>query len=183
MNTSPNIADIAQALCKFQGLIKDAKKGKKAHQYMYADLGTILQLVRPVMAECGLSVVQLPCGDNILVGVTTRLMHNSGEWLEDTIYMGVSESRGMSASQSAGSAISYARRYALAAVLGITQVDNDAYVKDVEITPATDQQFESINNLIKEGKVSTRRQAWLKAEKNWNNLTYAQAESLLKEAA
>ena len=178
MKTSENIADLAQALCKFQAEIVDAHKGAQGHNYKYADLGTILQLVRPIMAEHGLSVVQFPCGDALTAGLTTRLMHNSGEWVEDTMHMGVTASRGMSEAQAAGSVITYMRRYSIAAVLGITQTDDDAAVKEPEIVPATAEQMAAINDFISEDKISPRRASWIKANKN---MTSTQAETILKE--
>ena len=179
MKTSTEISNIAQALCEFQAEIKDAHKGAQGHNYRYADLGMILQLVRPAMATHGLSVVQMPCGDAITAGVTTRLMHNSGEWIEDTMHMGVTASRGMSEAQAAGSVITYMRRYSLAACLGITQTDEDAAVKEPEIVPATDKQFDIINKLREGNKLPVRTNAWLEKEDNWNNLTSEMAQRVI----
>ncbi len=183
MKTSDTIENIAQALCKFQSEVTDAHKGAQGHNYSYADLGTILQLVRPLMATHGLSVIQMPCGDSLNMGLSTRLMHNSGEWIEDTMYMGVSASRGMSEAQAAGSVITYQRRYALAACLGITQTDNDAAVKEPEIIPATDEQFAAINVLIKENNLPIRTVSWINAGNNWQNLTSKQAINVLAKAS
>jgi hypothetical protein len=181
MKTSETIADLAQALCEFQSTVVDAHKGAQGHNYRYADLGTILQLVRPLMAAQGLSVVQMPCGDAITAGLTTRLMHTSGEWVEDTMHMGVTASRGMSEAQAAGSVITYMRRYSLAAVLGITQTDDDAVVKEPEIVPATQEQFATINKLIEDKKMPVRTMSWLKAGKNWDNLTSKQAINIISQ--
>ena len=189
MNTSESIKNIATALCKFQTQIKDAPKESQAHKYKYADLGTILELVRPVMADNELSAVQMPCNDGDHVGVTTRLMHTSGEWLESTLFMGVSASSGMSLAQSAGSVITYARRYSLAAVLGITQTDDDA----VHVPPkkpakkkttasretlATEKQKDLIQ---KADKIPPRRLSWLEAGDNFNKMTEAQAKVIISE--
>ena len=126
MKSTATIENLATALNAFTGEIEDAKKGSQAHQYKYADLSTILQLARPLMHKHGLSVVQFPISDSGQVGILTRLMHNSGEWLEQPFMMHTEQSRGMSAAQSIGSVLTYFRRYALAAVLGIAQVDDDA---------------------------------------------------------
>ena len=179
MRTSENISDLAQALCKFQAEITDAHKDAQGHNYRYADLGTILQTVRPLMATHGLSVVQMPCGDAMTAGLTTRLMHNSGEWVEDTMHMGVTASRGMSEAQAAGSVITYMRRYSLAAVMGITQTDDDAAVKEPEIIPATDDQIATIKDFMEAGKISTRRTVWI--NKNMERMTQSQAGSILSE--
>ncbi len=139
MESSETIAELAKALRNFQATVVDAHKGAQGHNYRYADLGTILQLVRPLLSVNGLSVAQMPCGDVVNMGLATRLMHDSGEWIEDTQYMGVTASRGMSEAQAAGSVITYMRRYALAAVLGITQIDDDA------------SQTQPAGNTVKEG--------------------------------
>jgi hypothetical protein len=112
----------------FQGEVEDAPKTATAHNYTYADLGSILKMVRPLLAKHGLCVLQTSAGDNDFITVSTRLCHTSGEFVEDSLTMRVQEARGMSYAQSAGSVITYARRYALATALGITQVDDDAKV-------------------------------------------------------
>ena len=187
MKTSESIAKIAEALCKFQTEVQDAPKDSQAHKYKYADLGTILELVRPVMAQNKLSAVQMPCNDGDQVGVTTRLMHNSGEWIESTLFMGVSASAGMSLAQSAGSVITYARRYSLAAVLGITQTDDDAvHVPPKKPAPkptkplATQEQQDYLQNL-KDEEIPPRRLAWLQTGNNFDTMTVKQAEVIIKE--
>ena len=123
------ISNLAAALSALQGEIEDAKKESKAHAYMYADLPTVLQIARPLLSKHGLAVTQFPINQGDRVGVKTRLMHTSGEWLEDSMTMPVHESRGMSPAQAAGSVITYCRRYSLTAVLGISQEDDDAAPK------------------------------------------------------
>ena len=186
MKTSESIAKIAEALCKFQTEVQDAPKDSQAHKYKYADLGTILELVRPVMAQNKLSAVQMPCNDGDQVGVTTRLMHNSGEWIESTLFMGVSASAGMSLAQSAGSVITYARRYSLAAVSGITQTDDDAvHVPPKKPAPKKEQymasaeQKKTLSKFKDDGDMSPRRVEWCK--KNWRTMTEKDANEIIKE--
>jgi hypothetical protein len=83
-------------------------------------------MIRPLLAKHGLCVLQTSSGDQDFITVSTRLCHTSGEFVEDSLTMRVQVARGMSHAQSAGSVITYARRYALATALGITQVDDDA---------------------------------------------------------
>jgi hypothetical protein len=128
MNSSENITKLIAAMIALQSEVEDAPKTSKAHNYNYADLGSILKMVRPLLAKHGLCVLQTSSGDQDFITVSTRLCHTSGEFIEDSLTMRVQESRGMSHAQSAGSVITYARRYALATVLGITQVDDDAKV-------------------------------------------------------
>ena len=85
----------------------------------YADLGSIIATVRPVLARNGLAFSQLTIGSSGEVGVKTILIHESGEFIEDKITLPVSDERGKSGAQVAGSIITYLRRYSLSAILGI----------------------------------------------------------------
>ena len=119
-----------------QAVIVDATKDKSGDRgkYKYADLGQLLNLIRPVITKYGLSVSQFPCEavDSDSVAVETILMHESGEWISNKFSMKLhkivtKDGRDVTnAPQAAGSVITYARRYALAAVIGITQEDDDA---------------------------------------------------------
>jgi hypothetical protein len=92
----------------------------------YADLGAVIETSRPVLARYDLAVTQFPTSDGDKIGVTTCLTHSSGEWMEDTIYIPSTDSKGLSVAQSAGVVISYLRRYAWASVLGLyADEDND----------------------------------------------------------
>jgi hypothetical protein len=84
----------------------------------FADLGSVISTVQPVLAKHGLSVSQLPFGDGGIVGITTILLHISGEWLETSISLPLEAEKGKSAAQAAGSIITYLRRYSLAAIIG-----------------------------------------------------------------
>ena len=137
MNKSDSIKELATALSKFQSETVDAIKDKKGDKGSYADLGQILNLVRPLMSKHGLSVAQLPCESAIEgnIAVDTMLMHKSGEWISNSFSMPINriirkaDQRDVTnAPQASGSVITYARRYALTAVLGITQEDNDAAI-------------------------------------------------------
>lgn len=132
MQKSDSIGALASALSKLQGEVQDAHKDKKGYGYSYADLSSVLDIARPLCAKNGLSITQL-CSNALQdgvssVGVETVLMHSSGEWLSSTLYMPVVAGKGMSGAQAAGSVITYARRYALAAILGIAQTDDDAAI-------------------------------------------------------
>jgi hypothetical protein len=85
----------------------------------YADLGAIISTSKPILGKNGLSVSQLVSTDKGNVGVTTVLMHNSGEWLESTAWLSLGEEKGKSQAQVAGSIITYLRRYSLASILGM----------------------------------------------------------------
>ena len=130
MQTSETIGNLLAALSAAQGEIQNAEKDTKAYGYMYADLAQILSMVRPILAKHKLAVIQLPHNADGGIAVTTRLGHESGEWLEDTLTLPVETSKNLSIAQESGKVISYARRYMLSAMLGVAQEDTDATKRD-----------------------------------------------------
>lgn len=125
MKSSPELNELATALSKAQGIIQNPNKdaANPFFKSKYADLADVLNVVRPAFSECGLSVVQMPVNVDGNVGVVTRLMHSSGQWLEDSIDIPL---QGKNIAQDAGSTITYLRRYALASVSAVFQEDLDA---------------------------------------------------------
>lgn len=124
MNKSESIKNIAIALSKFQAEVKNPANtaNNPFFKSKYAPLSDILNDVRPILAKNGLSVIQTPGGDGVNVIVTTLLVHESGEWIEsDPLVLKADKAT----AQGAGSAITYARRYALSALLGISSEDDD----------------------------------------------------------
>lgn len=126
MNKSDSIKNLAVALSQFQGEVKNPANSKKVNAgnfgYKYAPLDEVLNLVRPILSKHGLSVVQAPVTSEGLVGVSTVLIHESGEFIElEPVMLKMDKV----SAQGAGSAITYARRYSLSAVLGIASEDDD----------------------------------------------------------
>lgn len=117
---------LAEALSKFQGDVENVSKDKQGYGYKYADLAQILTTVRPLLHKHGLAVCQLPvCIDGESVGVYTMLLHKEGGRIGASCHLPIDPQSKMSSVQQAGSAITYARRYSIAAVLGIAQEDDD----------------------------------------------------------
>lgn len=121
MNKSESIKELASALAKAQAELPAATFDAENPflKNKYASLGAIIETSRPVLAKHGLAVSQLTITEGDQVGVTTVLMHASGEWLESTATLATGEERGKSSAQVAGSVITYLRRYSLASVLGM----------------------------------------------------------------
>ena len=121
MDKSETIASLAKSLALAQGEMKPAAMNATNPflKSRYADLGSIIEAARPVMAKNGLTFTQLVYRDETGIGVETVLMHASGEWISSRLSVEVGEERGKSTAQVAGSVITYLRRYALAAILGI----------------------------------------------------------------
>lgn len=132
---SPTIANLAAAMSAAQGAMQNPRKDKVAkvalrnggsYTFAYADLASVYDAIRTALASNGLAVIQ---GAGIqyhpefppLVTVATRVVHSSGEWVESDCQMVAEESR----PQVVASAISYAKRYALQAMLGVVADDDD----------------------------------------------------------
>lgn len=124
MNRSESIATLAKALALFQSKIKNPANtaDNPFFKSKYAPLNDILNLVRPLLSECGLTVIQSPGGDGERISVTTLLLHESGEWIESDPVVTKAEKIN---AQGAGSAITYLRRYSLSAILNISSEDDD----------------------------------------------------------
>lgn len=121
---SESIATLAKALVQVQGSVEGAVKGKvnPAFKSKYADLTSVWEACREPLVMNGLSVVQFP-GEMIenQMTLTTQLSHESGEWIRATLSIPLSKVD----AQGYGSAVTYARRYALAAVVGVCPEDDD----------------------------------------------------------
>jgi hypothetical protein len=117
---SQDIGDLAKALTKAQGVMTSASKdGTNPHfGKSYATLDSIWQAIRKPLSEHGLCVVQSILPDNTLV---TTLLHESGQWMRS--YLKLNPVR--NDPQGIGSALTYGRRYSLAAIVGICQADDD----------------------------------------------------------
>ena len=112
-----------------QGEVADPIKNKVSHTSRYADLPQILEVCRPLLSKHGLSVMQFPGNNNGKMTVETILTHKSGEWVSGIYEMDMIEQKGTNAAQAAGIVITYMRRYALTALMGIAaQDDTDANI-------------------------------------------------------
>lgn len=124
MNKSESIKNIAIALSKFQGEVQNPKNTADNPYFnsKYAPLSDVLNIVRPILSKYGLSVLQSPSSDAQNIIISTMLMHESGEWIElEPLTLKADKQT----AQGTGSAITYGRRYALSAILGISSEDDD----------------------------------------------------------
>jgi ERF superfamily len=120
MEKSQSIGNIAKALLVFHQNVAKVKKDSNNPFFKskYAGLPNVLESIEEPLQKAGISFVQFPCGSS---GLTTVIMHGeSGEWMQDTYEMEPTKKD----PQSIGSCITYMRRYALAAILGLN-IDED----------------------------------------------------------
>jgi len=124
MPTSPTIAALAAALVKAQSAMGGAKKDSTNPHFKtaYADLASIWDACRAPLANAGLSIVQLVSSDPTHAIIETILAHSSGEWVSSLLAVPLTKAD----AQGLGSAITYGRRYALAAIVGVCPADDDA---------------------------------------------------------
>ena len=123
--------NIFKAIAEFQQAVPVIHKGVEGYGYSYADLPAIFEVINPLLKEHGLGFTQ---GINGTALKTTIFHIESGEYLESTmdIPQGVTLSK-MNQFQVLGSAITYLRRYALSAMLGlVTDKDIDAAGEQVK---------------------------------------------------
>jgi len=124
MEKSESIGKLAAALAKAQGQIKEAKRdsANPFFKTTYADLGAIWEACREALVSNGLAVIQVAeNGGDGLVSVSTILAHESGEWIGGALTLKPVKDD----PQGAGSAITYARRYGLAAIVGVAPGGDD----------------------------------------------------------
>lgn len=130
---SESIKEIAVALAKFNSNVQRIEKDATNPHFKnrYTTLDAIMDEVRPLLAEQGLSIIQMPSGDGEQLKLTTMLVHISGEWIEsDSITMRPTKND----PQGIGSATTYARRYGLCAFLGLSTGDLDDDGNSVSVT-------------------------------------------------
>jgi hypothetical protein len=120
MEKSPSITNIAKALIAFHKEVPAIKKSadNPFFRKKYADLTSIIEVIEPVLSKNDLTFVQFPTDEFYLV---TILMHSSGEFLQSSYKMTPDKPD----PQRLGSAITYQRRYALSAILGLKIEDED----------------------------------------------------------
>ena len=121
MKHSESIALLAGALAKAQLQIEPASKNATNPHFRshYADLASIWDACRGPLNTNGLSIVQFPCdGDVGRTGLCTMLLHSSGEFISEVVTTRSQKDD----PQGLGSALTYLRRYALAAVVGAGSV-------------------------------------------------------------
>jgi len=124
------IGNLAEALATVQAELRPAAKDVQGQigqaKYKYADLGSVWSAIQPALGAAGIAVVQTVehiDGDDYLA---TTVAHKSGEYLRGRCPIHVAEEhKGTTAAQAYGSAMTYARRYGLSAMLGIVTEDDD----------------------------------------------------------
>lgn len=132
MQTSEQINELATALAKAQGEITGALKdsANPFFKSKYADLASCWDACRLPLSKNGLAVTQFPMTEATETFLVTILMHSSGQWMRSSLEVRPKDDT----PQAMGSALTYARRYALTAVVGVAQVDDDGNAASGKVT-------------------------------------------------
>ena len=119
MKTSDSVANITKALVESSKKMHHATKDASNPHFRssYATLESVIDASKDLLSDNGIAVIQAVVDDSLV----TRLQHISGEFLESSMKLLLDKN----SMQGMGSAISYARRYSLAAMLNISQTDDD----------------------------------------------------------
>lgn len=156
MERSDSIKNLAVALCKAQSEMGGAVKSSNNPFFKskYSDLSSVVKAVKDPFSNNGLSYAQFPIEKDGRIGIETILMHESGEFLSEGFTVNLAKQD----AQSAGSALTYCRRYSLQAVAGIPSEDDDGNAGSV--IPNADRGVEEIKLHVKNGDAKYVKDNW-----------------------
>lgn len=161
--------ELASALAKAQSEIKPAGKDRDGQvgnqKYKYADLTSVWEACRAALTKNGLSVAQVTEIDGDLFFIRTILLHSSGEMLEGRYPLRPMQNT----PQGMGSAISYARRYALAAMVGVVAEDDDGQAASERVAtnghaPHIEAKTDTMQGRKNEAEGVRKAREWVNAE-------------------
>ncbi len=165
MHMSDKLDQILPEFYQFQQNVRNPKKTAAGQGYKYMTLDDLITHAREAMKDLGLSFSQeVRSGENGDIELMTRIYHTSGQWLAfGPLILPADNGQDMNRIQQAGSAITYARRYSLAAALGIaSEEDNDGQTpKDIAGVTTTSEPVElpvdKLRKYYRENKGNTRK--------------------------
>jgi hypothetical protein len=123
MQTSESLKHFAPALRKAQSEMEAVKKDQSNPFFKskYANIESIIDCVTPILNKNYLSFSQHPVSTERGVGVTTILLHDSGEWIQESYTLPIAKPNPIEGA----AAITYARRYGLQSIVGLRAYDDD----------------------------------------------------------
>lgn len=151
MIISETTSKLFGALIKARTEIETVVKDKDGYGYKYATLDNVISMLKGVLPKYGLGFAQFPESVNGKDGVTTIVMHESGEYMSARYEMEATEMKGTNLTQQKGASITYTRRYALCSIFGIpTEEDTDGTVDTpTKPAPARKQTYYSVEDIVK----------------------------------
>lgn len=112
--------EFAKDFIELQSELATLPKDKKGYGYNYTDLDTIVSYIRPLMKKHNFAFTQCLQALEGKNGIMTMLIHSSGETLSGFCLLPDVDGKGMNNAQKLGASITYMKRYALSAILGIS---------------------------------------------------------------
>lgn len=168
MMQSELINELATSLAKAQGEITFAAKDSVNPHFKskYADLAAVWEACRGPLTKYGLSVTQTMDYINGQLMLLTTLLHSSGQWMK-SVYPIITQRQDP---QAYGAAVTYGRRYSLAAIVGIAQDDDDAE-KAMDRAPKkqnkiTQEQALKIEETLSDCDPEYQKSVWTSLKKN-----------------
>lgn len=152
MIISDSKSNLFGALIKARTKIETVVKDKDGYGYKYATLDNVINMLKDVLPQYGLGFAQFPETVDGKDGVTTVVMHESGEYMSARYEMEATEMKGTNLTQQKGASITYTRRYALCSVFGIpTEEDTDGTVDtpNKPVKRAEPETKSSVEDIIK----------------------------------
>lgn len=141
MRTSETTDKLFKALVEAAPEITGIQKTKQANGngrfgYKYATLDSLIDMLRQVLPKHGIWFMQMPTTCENALELKTRVFHQSGEWLEDSIICEKTEISNGNDTQKLGASITYFRRYALASIFGVANDEDTDGVPAKKSQPA-----------------------------------------------
>lgn len=122
---SESIDKLMTALAKAQGEMSSAAKDCKGYNYKYADLASVWGACRDPLSRNELAVTQIETHTENGEILLTILGHSSGQWISSSMAIRVKPSGKTNELQERGSVLTYLRRYALSAIVGVAPAEDD----------------------------------------------------------
>ncbi len=125
---SEHLGDIALAMSKAQGAMYNGEKDKQGYGYKYMTLANLTDIIRPHLTANELTLIQthetIKRPNTTTVLTTTRVIHSSGQWIQNKLELPVTPMKQLSPCQLCGIPMTYARRYALQALFMISSEED-----------------------------------------------------------
>ena len=140
MKTSEEFTHLFKALCDCKKDFIPLAKNKQGYGYKYSTLDSVIEMLNNILPKYGLGFTQFPSNDGENYSLTTRIFHESGEWMEDTIAFAMTEISKANDTQKLGASITYFRRYTLSAIFGIaSDEDVDGNISNIKATQSDER--------------------------------------------
>jgi hypothetical protein len=152
MERSETIGKLSEALAKAQGEMKPASFDAQNPHFRsrYATLASIMEACRAALSRNQIAVVQGTSVVEDRVIVTTMLIHASGEFISDQLSMNITKD----SPQAIGSAITYARRYSLASLVGVVSDEDDDAEAAMPVNDSKNANRSNVQKSVKPAKVT-----------------------------